>query len=503
MLWQARFESARASLRGTLEVEGGTVRVCLPFRQPRWGVPDQVLESGSYLLVLVDPVTGARLAPRLDPGLVDTLPLDELTDDLRGRVLLKGGDPRRLVVDVSPPLRVEERGIRNQLRLQQVANDGRADERSVFFRSLYGEVTNDSAQAVHHEIRRRGLDLTLYWSVKDRSVPVPEGGVALVEETEEWHRRLGGARFVMVNVHQPMWYHKPAGQVMVQTFHGYPYKGMGQAWWETSQLTASRVSSFLDRAAAWDHLVSPASYATPLLLREFFRPDAAAAVDVIESGYPRNDVMVTGDDVTRLRVRELLGIAPEQRAVLYAPTFRDYLSSDGMTAASADFFDAVRAARLLGDGYVVLVRGHAFHARANETQDEVGGVRDVTYYPDVNDLCLASDAAILDYSSLRFDYALQRKPMVFLVPDVETYHRMRPAVLDFAPTAPGPHVATTDEAVDRLRDLDALRADQADDVERFLAAYAEQEDGHAAARVVDAVFDRPDCSGGSGEDDPS
>jgi CDP-glycerol glycerophosphotransferase len=81
--------------------------------------------------------------------------------------------------------------------------------------------------------------------------------------------------------------------------------------------------------------------------------------------------------------------------------------------------------------------------------------------------------------------------MVFLVPDKELYHSLRPAVLDFDPTAPGPHVDTTEQAVTQLRRLDTLAASYAPAVETFIETYMEREDGHAAARVVDAVFDLP------------
>jgi CDP-glycerol glycerophosphotransferase len=496
----AVFRNPRGHVTGVLSaVDEDTALVVLPFRMRRWGLDDQVIESGSYSLQLVHRTTGARLAARVGTGLLRRLPIDVLTDDVRVQLYLRSSDPRQPLLTIGAPLRLEERGLRNQLALQDLANAGKADERSVFFRTLYGEATTDNALAVHRELLRRGTDLRLYWSVADRSVPVPEGGIPLLERSQEWHERLGAARYVMVNVHQPMWYEKPDGQIMVQTFHGYPYKGMGVSWWDRSQLSASRVSAFLDRAAAWDFLVSPAGYATPLLLREFFRPDAAEKVTVLETGYPRNDVLVRGDEETRRRVREVLGIGPDQRAVLYAPTFRDYLSSDGMTAASTNFFDARVAARALGDRYVVLVRGHAFHARANEAEMVGDGIRDVTYYPDINELCLASDAAVLDYSSLRFDYALTRKPMVFLVPDEEAYHRLRPALMDYAATAPGPRVATTREVVRLLADLEGLRRGYADRVERFIAEYAEKEDGHSAERVVDAVFEPADGAGDPGE----
>ncbi|MGH3444148.1 MAG: CDP-glycerol glycerophosphotransferase family protein, partial [Nocardioidaceae bacterium] len=331
--------------------------------------------------------------------------------------------------------------------------------------------------------------LRLYWGVTDHSVRVPEGAVPVLEESREWHERLGGARYVMLNVHQPMWYVKPEKQVMVETFHGYPYKGMGQSWWARSGLALSRVASFLDRAADWDFLVSPAGYATPALLREFFDAEAAKAVTVLETGYPRNDVLLSpAGDTVRERVRSALDIASDQTAVLYAPTFRDYLSNDGMTAAATDFFDPVQAATALGPSYVVMMRGHAFNARANALRAAGANVVDVTYYPDVADLILASDAAVLDYSSLRFDYALTRKPMVFLVPDNDVYHSLRPAIMAFGPTAPGPHVSTTAEAVQALRRPKATRRRYAAALERFVADYLELEDGHAAARVVDAVF---------------
>ena len=486
---EPQFASRPATSGGTITKHGdGRARVELPFREERWGRPGLVLRSGSYDVALVHRETGERVVPRIGPGLLERLPLDELAGPLRCQVQVRPATSALSVV-IAPPLPADCRGIRNQLALQAVANAGRADEASVFFRTLYGEVANDSGAALHHELRRRRPDLTLYWSVQDHSVEVPEGGVPLLEGTREWHERLGAAGFVVVNVHQPMWYRKPAGQVMVQTFHGYPYKGMGQEWWTRSGLPESRISSFLDRAAAWDHLVSPASYATPRLLEAFFRPEDAARVDVIEAGYPRNDVLLSEEgDRVRARTRAALGIEDGQTAVLYAPTFRDYLSNDGMTAKGVRFFDPQAAAEAWGPSHVVLVRGHAFNARAGLRRVDGDRVVDVTYYPDVTDLCLASDAAVLDYSSLRFDYALLRRPMVFLVPDEQEYHENRPAIMPYRPTAPGPRVATTAEVVKHLREPQRLWQRQAERVERFIATYLEQEDGHATERVVDRVF---------------
>ena len=136
-------------------------------------------------------------------------------------------------------------------------------------------------------------------------------------------------------------------------------------------------------------------------------------------------------------MRKVLGIGDDQRVVMYAPTFRDYMSADDMAAERIDFFDVDRAARDVGPGYTFLVRGHAFNARAGGRHEGGANILDVTGHPDINDLILASDCAVLDYSSLRFDYALVDKPMIFLVPDLEKYDAVRGGVIPFAPTAPG------------------------------------------------------------------
>jgi CDP-glycerol glycerophosphotransferase len=234
--------------------------------------------------------------------------------------------------------------------------------------------------------------------------------------------------------------------------------------------------------------VSPATYATPLLTDAFLAP-AGSQATVLEIGYPRNDVLVSpaGDKVRR-RTRELLGVRDDQVVVMYAPTFRDYLSADDMTARRVDFFDAHAAARQLGDRYVVLVRGHAFNARANSREVSAGNVIDVTDHPNPSDLILASDAAVLDYSSIRFDYGLTDKPMVFLVPDLQRYDKGRGGVIDYAPTAPGPRVRTTREVIRLLADLPALRRTTAPLIAQFRREYVDLDDGHAAARLVDAVF---------------
>jgi CDP-glycerol glycerophosphotransferase len=476
---------------GVLEREtDGGYTLSFPLVGSRWGYDDLALPRNKYVIGLraAGDDRDEDLVVTPSSELLDLLPAEAPQERFRPVVEVIPSRSLTLSLNVQEPLADDVRGQRNQYRLRHAAKVEEATQDSVFFRALYSEVANCNMLGVHHELGRRGTRLTRYWSVRDHSVPVPEGGVRLIEGTPEWHEALATSRYVMVNVHQPEWHEKPRGQVLIETMHGYPYKVMGHEWWEKGGFPSGQINSFDRRAREWDYFVSPATYATPLLKTAFLDP-AGATPEILEIGYPRNDVLQSDEaPAIRDRVRKVLGIADGQRVVMYAPTFRDYMSADDMAAERIDFFDVGRAAREVGPGYTFLVRGHAFNARAGGRHEGGANVIDVTGHPDVNDLILASDCAVLDYSSLRFDYALVDKPMIFLVPDLERYDAVRGGVIPYAPTAPGPHVATTREVVSLVRDLDGLARRTATQRETFRRDYADLDDGHASARLVDAVF---------------
>ena len=275
---------------------------------------------------------------------------------------------------------------------------------------------------------------------------------------------------------------KRPGQRLLQTFHGYPSKTMGLGSWTSKNFTPKRIERLLRRTSGtWDLLLTPTP-AMDVHYREMYRYDG----EILATGYPRDDDLVSETaDATRAATRARLGIRADQHAVLYAPTWRDDLATNFRAAEMSTTFDAAGAATALGDDYVVLVRGHRFHRR----RDLGAGVLDVTDYPEINDLLHASDVAVLDYSSLRFDFALTGRPMVFLVPDLDRYESaVRGFLFDFRASAPGPLVSTTAEVVDRLRDLDALAREQRAVLDAFNAEYNPFQDGHAADRVVRHFF---------------
>ncbi|MBA8795005.1 CDP-glycerol glycerophosphotransferase [Friedmanniella endophytica] len=483
------------------DARGWTAEV--PLHRRSWRFGDLALPSSTYQLA-AEHADGTRVPVRVDPGLRTGMPLPVRSaepgaeePDVEAALTPEATVPLPRVritqaprgapeVKIERPLAPAESTNHAQRRLLERYGPGRATQplrRAVLFHSYFGEQAVCNGVGVHRELLRRGADLDIFWGVRDGSVAVPEGGIPVVWGSTAWYELITTARYYLDNMFQPLWHHKTPGQVLMQTFHGYPFKTMGLPLWRQTGLSQERIDSYARRAAEWDYLVSPAGYATPLLQRDFGYDG-----EVLEVGYPRNDVLNSADaGPLRTAVRSSLGLEPGQRAVLYAPTFRDYLSTDGHTAALVDFLDLDRLTAALPD-VVVLVRGHAFNARVAARVGDRERVVDVTDYPEVADLYLAADAVIADYSSLRFDFGVTGKPMIFHVPDLDLYEETRGWLFDFAGSAPGPLVRTTDEVVEALADLPRVVEEHAPAYADFRSRFLELEDGHASARLVDAVF---------------
>ena len=476
-------ESGGHRLDAVVEVIEGRSRLRFDAVVDPWSLGTRPAPPGAYHLRV------HRDGEHVDTQYADAL-LDELPSDHRGdvyRVRVRRSPHGRPVLELAVPLAPHEQGPYAQNSLQQAyAGDHDIDESAVYLQSYAGQDATDSPLAIHHALRRMRPDLTLYWGVADYSQWVPDGATPLLMRSEAWYDVLATAKYVVSNIDFERWFVRRDGQRVMQTYHGVPSKTMGIGLWKEKRFTPRRIEQQLARTAyLWDALLTP----TPEVNR-YYRDAYRYDGPIIDHGYPRDDALVGPEALTtRETVRQRLGIAEGQTAVLYAPTWRDDVATGYRSAPRVTYFDAQAAARALGDDYVMLVRGHRFHPASG---DAAGNVIDVTTYPEINDLILASDAAVLDYSSLRFDYAVTRKPMIFCVPDLGDYvGGVRGFLYDFESTAPGPLVDDTDSVVGHLRSLEEVRADYADDYDRFNATYNRWQDGQSAERVVDAFFDAP------------
>ena len=313
-----------------------------------------------------------------------------------------------VAVAVIPPLTPRERSRRSRRLL--VEREAEALRPAVFMESFGGRSGGDNPAAICEDLAAHDVRAPLWWSVVDGTVPVPSGAVPVVVGSQEWVEALRTSRVIVTNDHLPDWFSKREGQHLLQTWHGTPIKKLlhdaapGSVSLRYQRLMARQVPQ-------WDLLLAQNREAEQRLRRAL---GYGGQIRVGE--YPRNVRLLGGIEVGR-RVRSDLGIGEEQRVILYAPTWRERLRHpEGLAGHS-------NGQGLLGEVYpahrtdaVVLMRTHHMNCARPGS-----GLVDVSRYPNIEELMMASDVLVSDYSSIFLDFALTGKPAVVYVPDLEHY----------------------------------------------------------------------------------
>jgi CDP-glycerol glycerophosphotransferase len=356
------------------------------------------------------------------------------------------------------------------------------------FRGLFA----DNPRAIYERIAARGGDVTHTWLCNEKTRPTfPAGVDTVIYPSDEAAAALEAADVVVANDCLSMPWTKKPHTIYLQTWHGTPLKRIHHDALPVRE-------GWLDRPdqdiARWTFLLSPNPASTERL-RSAFRFSGP----VVETGYPRNDVLSGPQRAEiRARVRAELGIPDGTTAVLYAPTWRDDLVFDHTGPRDFEFpIDMAAFTDRLGDDHVLLLR---LHSMVNDRPEIGPGVPviDVSDRAESAELYLAADVLVTDYSSAMFDFAVTGKPILLYTYDLEHYRDdLRGFYFDLADVAPTPLLRTSTELLDALGDLsvadDGGSSEHADRYARFRDTFCSLEDGHATERALSLLFP----SGGS------
>ncbi|MGE7432436.1 bifunctional glycosyltransferase/CDP-glycerol:glycerophosphate glycerophosphotransferase [Kitasatospora sp. NPDC001175] len=342
-----------------------------------------------------------------------------------------------------------------------------------------------SPRAVHEELVRRGEKLRHLWTADDRQADLPRTAESIRWESTEWFEALATAKYVVTGDHLPEFFERRPGQVVLQTWHGTPLKRIGHDFEKVWFTDAQYLRHLEHEVPQWSLLVAANRWSAPVLRRAFRYQG-----EILESGYPRNDLLFASDrEKTAERVRERLGLPEGRKVVLYAPTFREDRRRPQGGYQLDLRLDLAAAQAALGEDQVLLVRGHEVMCGQIPGAGN-GYLWDVGTYPDMAELLLIADVLVTDYSSAMFDFANTGRPMLFFTHDLAHYRdNLRGFSFDFEAEAPGPLLATSGQLIDALGRVDALAAEHADRYAAFRERYCDLDDGQASARVVDALLE--------------
>ena len=352
----------------------------------------------------------------------------------------------------------------------------KTDNKLILFNSFAGRKFNDSPKAIYDVMikDKRFTDYRLVWAFHNPE----EYSVANGEKI-----KTDGIKYFITTIKARAWITNSSVErglrfsgkntLYFNTWHGTPLKKMG------SDVNSKNESFGVKGGCPFDIMMSQGNYETDIFSRSFGIPKSK----FLEVGLPRNDILYKYTNEQRNQIRKKLGIS-DKKVILYCPTYREYEKDKGLGVVMAPPMDLGKWEEQLGSRFVLLIRAHYEVSKVMNIEEDMF-VKNVTEYPDLNELFIASDVLLSDYSSVYFDYSIMGKPMLHFTYDYDQYEANRGMYFDIRNYLNG--AETEEKVIEYIKNLNDQKEEERTKAFRdeFVNYY-----GSAAQAAVDCIADR-------------
>ncbi len=371
------------------------------------------------------------------------------------------------------------------------------DDKLILFSTFNGKSYSDSPKAVYLYLLNNDKykDYKFIWTFKE-----PENHNFLKEnkntsivkqETREYEKCMQKAKYWIFNYRVADHQYPKKNQIYVQCWHGTPLKKLGYDLENTENVLNSKKEirfKYKTDSKKINYFLSPSKFATEKFISAWNLKEIKKEGCIIEEGYPRNDFLYnyTKQDVSK--IKEKLNINDiKKKVILYAPTWRDNQHQSGIGYTYKTEVDFEKLQKELGQDYIILFRAHYLVANEFNFEKYKGFIYDVSKFDDINELYIVSDMLITDYSSVFFDYANLKRPIIFYMYDFEQYKdSIRGFYIDLK-KLPGSITKTEDELIKEIKKMNnSFKYNKI--YEEFNKKYNYLDDGNATKRSIDKIL---------------
>ena len=370
------------------------------------------------------------------------------------------------------------------------------DDKMIFFEAYNGRNYACSPKALYEYMikNKKFNDYKFVWAFKNinqHKILKNKNTIVVKTNSKEYFKYLSLSKYWIVNSLIDVSIKKKKNQIYLQCWHGTPLKKLRYDI-EVKGAVLNTISEIRKRndldAIKFDYFISPSKFCTEKFISAFNLKKLGKDNIIVEKGYPRNDYLFNYKKEDIDKIKKLLKLPKGKKVILYAPTFRDnqHTSGVGYTYNLGINFDKMQ--KELSKDYIILFRTHYFVSNSFDFSKYEKFIYDVSYYDDINELYIISDLLITDYSSVFFDFANLKKPMLFYMYDLDDYkNNLRDFYFDLN-ILPGPIVKQEDDLIKEIKNIDNYDELYHDKYIKFNKKFNYLDDGKSTERVVEVIF---------------
>ena len=383
----------------------------------------------------------------------------------------------------------------------------KVDNKMVIFSCFGGRAYTCSPKAIYEYMLtdERFKDYTFVWGFKSaktyrKKLEQNPNTIVVKMGAKKYRKYLAKAKYWVFNFKIDDYLKPKKKQVFLQCWHGTPLKRLGfdlEHWDNVLNTMDGMKKRYKIEAEKYSYFLSPSKFASEKFISAWNLKEIGKDNIMIEEGYPRNDFLYnyTEKDVENIKKKifgyyylEYEKLIKKKKIILYAPTYRANQHETGVGYTYKEEVNFERLRNIFGDDYIILFRPHYFIANQFDFEKYEGFVYDVSEVDDINELYVISDILITDYSSVFFDYANLKRPMIFYMYDLEHYRdESNGFYFDVEEVLPGKIVKTEDDLIDEIKRVSS-NFQYNEKYKKFNETFNYLDDGHASKRVVEKVI---------------
>ena len=302
--------------------------------------------------------------------------------------------------------------------------------------------------------------------------------------TPRWFYEYATAKIWTNNCMIPDYFLKRKGQLYIETWHGG--LGIKRVFGDIqSRLAQKYKKQYKIMANLADVFISNSDH-----LSAIYRNVLCYNGPIWKCGYPMNDILFTENAQITEKVKKTLNIPATNKVLLYAPTHRDKFVTEGRVDDNVFFsnFTDLRQSlsQRFGGEWTILLRWHQSQMKMLSGIIIPSNVVNATSYPDMQELLMATDVMMSDYSSCIFDAAMRRIPCFIYASDYNEYKKYRGVYYEME-ELPFPYAKNNDEMEQNMKAFDM--DDYLKKWDAFAIRMGLNETGHSAKDIAQKMAD--------------